>query len=442
MTFYEQFSEFMAPRYEELKPLDFYREIFPVGELQKLEESHNWKYNALAVEFYQTEFGKLRCKKWVCEDDFHKLADLMKSENYVIIAPISYVGKKRTSSSARYMYAMVFDLDGLIKKQNILDLFQQFDVEYLPRPQFIASSGNGLHLYYQFEFPIPLFDNIQKELQILKHALTKKIWNSYITSLSKKIQYQPIHQPFRMVGGVTKDYKTTGHRVRVWRTNTHPTCIEELNRFVAEEYRAKTIQYKPTMTLAEAKEKYPNWYKHKVLKQGKTWTCKRALYDWWKKQIAEKGAEGHRYYCIMCLAIYAKKCGIEYNELLKDALSFVKDFDKLTSDEHNHFHKKDVYDALRAYQDEKITMPINSISHFAGFEIPKNKRNGRTQAKHLEGARAIQAINNPNWHGRKSKKDLVEEYFRLHSNPTVEDCMDRLGICRSTVFKYKPKKEK
>jgi len=436
----------MESRYEELKPLDFYREIFPVGELQKRDETNNWKYNALAVEFYKTDFGKLRCKKWVCEDDFGKLSELMESENFIILAPISYVGKKRNSSSARYMYAMCFDLDGLVDKYHIQDLFQHMDIENIPRPQFIACSGYGLHLYYQFEYPVPLFENVAKELQVLKHALTKKIWNHYITTLSKEIQYQPIYQGFRMVGGVTKDFKQTGHRVRVWRTNTHPTCIEELNRYVPDESKMKLIQYKPTMTLEQAKEKYPSWYKHKILKEGNHWTCKRDLYDWWKRQIAEKSKEGHRYYCIMCLAIYAKKCGIPYEELEKDALSFVKDFDSLTTRAENHFRKKDIYDALKAYQDEKITFPVNSISHFAGFEIPKNKRNGRKQAVHLKMARAIQAIqdeeNGTKWNGRKSAQSIVEEYFRLHKDPTVEDCMARLGLSRSTVFKYKPKKAK
>ena len=147
----------------------------------------------------------------------------------------------------------------------------------------------------------------------------------------------------------------------------------------------------------------------------------------------------------MCLAIYAKKCGIEYDELLKDALSFVKDFDAMTTRPENHFHKKDVYDALKAYQDEKITFPINSISHFAGFEIPKNKRNGRKQALHLQGARALQAIYNPNWrqgNGRKSVENKVLEYFQNTPNPTVDGCISQTGLSRSTVFKYKPKKEK
>lgn len=438
MLFYDLFCEYMKDKYEELAPLDFYREIFPSGELQKREESHNWKYNALAVEFEKTKYGQ-RCKKWVCEDDFEKLAELMKSENFVIMAPISYVGKKRTSSAARYMYAMCFDLDGLVDKYHIQDLFHHMDIEMIPRPQFIACSGFGLHLYYQFEYPVPLFQNIAQELQILKQALTKNIWNQYITTLSSKIQYQPIYQGFRIVGGVTKDYATTGHRVKVWRTNTHPTCIEELNSFVPEACRVKNIQYKPTMT-EQAKEKH---LKHVVLKQSHYWTCKRDLYDWWKRQIADKGKEGHRYYCIMCLAIYAKKCGIGYDELLKDALGFVKDFDALTTRPENHFNKKDVYDALKAYQDEKITVPINSISHFAGFEISKNKRNGRKQALHLQGARALQAIYNPNWkqgNGRKSVKNKVLEYFQNTPNPTVAGCISQTGLSRSTVYKYKPRK--
>lgn len=438
MLFYDLFCEYMKDKYEELAPLDFYREIFPSGELQKREESHNWKYNALAVEFEKTKYGQ-RCKKWVCEDDFEKLAELMNSENFVIMAPISYVGKKRTAAAARYMYAMCFDLDGLVDKYNIQDLFHHMDIEMIPRPQFIACSGFGLHLYYQFEYPVPLFQNIAQELQNLKQALTKNIWNQYITTLSSKIQYQPIYQGFRIVGGVTKDYEKTGHRVKVWRTNTHPTCIEELNNFVPEACRVKNIQYKPTMT-EQTKEKH---LKHVVLKQSHYWKCKRDLYDWWKRQIAYKGKEGHRYYCIMCLAIYAKKCGIGYDELLKDALSFVQDFDAMTTRPENHFNKKDVYDALKAYQDEKITVPINSISHFAGFEISKNKRNGRKQALHLQGARALQAIYNPNWkqgNGRKSVKNKVLEYFQNTPNPTVAGCISQTGLSRSTVYKYKPRK--
>ena len=439
MSFYNLFCDYMSDKYEELAPLDFYREIFPSGELQKREETHNWKYNALAVEFEKTKYGQ-RCKKWVCEDDFEKLADLMNSENFISMAPISYVGKKRTAAAARYMYAMCFDLDGLEDKYNIQDLFHHMDIEIIPRPQFIACSGFGLHLYYQFEYPVPLFQNMAKELQILKQALTKNIWNQYITTLSSKIQYQPIYQGFRIVGGVTKDYAQTGHRVKVWRTNTHPTCIEELNNFVPKSSRVKNIQYKPIMTIKQAKEKYPNWYKHVGLKQSNYWTCKRDLYDWWKRQIAGKGKEGHRYYCIMCLAIYAKKCGIKYDELLKDALSFVKDFDAMTTRAENHFTKKDVYDALKAYQDEKITVPINSISHFAGFEIPKNKRNGRKQPVHLKIMRSNLAIMNEDrgeaLQGRPDKQKIVEEWQKSHSEGRKADCIRDTGLSKPTVYRW------
>ena len=37
----------------------------------------------------------------------------------------------------------------------------------------------------------------------------------------------------------------------------------------------------------------------------------RDLYDWWLHRIADESRVGHRFYGIMTLAIYAKKCGID-----------------------------------------------------------------------------------------------------------------------------------
>jgi hypothetical protein len=47
------------------------------------------------------------------------------------------------------------------------------------------------------------------------------------------------------------------------------------------------------------------------------------LYDWYKRELIEKerSVEGRRYYRTMCLAIYAKKCGISKEELEQDALA-------------------------------------------------------------------------------------------------------------------------
>lgn len=75
--------------YEEVSAADFYRELFPKGELQKRDESHNWKYNAIACEISEP------VKRFTIGDDLEHLDDLLKSENFVIMSPISYVGKAR-----------------------------------------------------------------------------------------------------------------------------------------------------------------------------------------------------------------------------------------------------------------------------------------------------------------------------------------------------------
>ena len=71
--------------------------------------------------------------------------------------------------------------------------------------------------------------------------------------------------------------------------------------------------------------------------------------------------------------------------------------------------------------------------------LPKNKRNGRSQAKHLEGARAIRDINNDNWregNGRKPKADLVREYAAAHPDASHSAIARELGISRTTVIKW------
>lgn len=443
-SFYDIACDFFSSSFEELTPMNFYRELFPCGELQKRDESHNWKYNLIAYEVKTISKNRKSNYRWVIGDDLAELEELQKSEDFCIIAPISYVGKRRTAKNARYIYALVFDLDGVKRNQNLKDLIHQMSLDILPQATYIACSGYGLHLYYQFEIPVPLFPNVSRSLDKLKHALTSLIWNKYITDDYKNIQFQPVNQPFRMVGGVTKDYSRTGHRVRVWRVNKHPTTLEYLNSFVDNDAKC-VIQYKPEYTLEQAKEKFPNWYEKRIVEKRapKTWIVKRDLYDWWKREILTKGTVGHRYYCIMCLAIYAKKCNINFDELKADAISFKKHFDNLTTETDNHFTMKDINDALKAYEDEKITMPRASIQYFCGFELPKNKRNGRTQADHIKLMNKMRDLKielgelSKNWQGRKSVQDTVFEYFVMRPKSTYKQFCEETGLKKSVYYKYK-----
>lgn len=440
-SFYDVCTDFFKD-FEKVSAVAFYRELFPKGELQRRDESFNHKYNAIACEIGEP------VKRFTLGDELEHLDELLKSENFVIMSPISYVGKARTAQNARYLYALVFDLDGLKGLKGLTDLFFQMSNDFLPYPTFTVNSGNGLHLYYFLDVPVPLFPSVTLPLEKLKNRLTRQIWNQYVTNLfeEKNVQYEPIWQPFRIVGGVTKDFKKTGHRSRAWRTGK-PVSLELLNRYVPDEYKMpnNAIQYKSEMTLEEAKVKYPDWYERRILNHENKnhWTVKPALYEWWLRRISNETVVGKRYYCIMCLAIYARKCGISFERLKKDAEELQNRFDEMTVDEDNHFTKKDVEDALNAYRDEFCTMPINSIVHFSGLQIQKNKRNGRSQADHIKLMNKMRELKielgetPKDWAGRPSYREAVFKFLDLNPFATVTEFCELTNMSRRVFYKYK-----
>ena len=82
------------------------------------------------------------------------------------------------------------------------------------------------------------------------------------------------------------------------------------------------------------------------------------------QKIYSGAEQGHRYWCILALAAYAKKCGINYEELVLDSVGLI-DFLNSKGDE---FTVDDVMKALEAYNDSYITYPIDTI--VARTDIP------------------------------------------------------------------------
>ncbi len=442
----------LLKRFEELQPMDFYREIFPDGELDDLDAKTPGKYTAIAIEIGGQEGkGKKQClRRYTVTDDLDVIDALQYSDNFCILAPISYAGKSRSSKNARFMYAFVVELDNLIvnkkgEQEGLKILINQWSdsVHWIPKPTYLVASGTGLHLYYLLETAVPLFGNIVKELAKYKRELTEKIWNRHVTTCCTKdmIQQESVFQAFRMVGTITK----AGDRVQAFRTGD-PVTLEYLNRFVKPENQV-TLIYKSNLTLAKAKEKYPEWYEKRV-ECGEPkghWICKRALYDWWKRTITEEAVVGHRYYCLMMLAIYAIKCDINREELEADCMELMEIFESRTDREDNHFTEKDVLDALQSFEDKGlITYPVNSIANRSGIEITKNKRNYRKQATHLKIARATLEIMNDERgkamqgrpRGSGTAEHIVREWQESHPDGRKVDCIKETGLAKMTVYKW------
>ena len=457
--------EWLSNSFPEVSPKMFYRGIFPEGELDTDGSFSKGKYTGIVVEITgdKKSDGKRKIRRYTLTDDLGAVDKAENSENFCLCSPISYAGKQRTAENARFVYAIAIDVDKIRMKpdrrteepEGLRDLYHQMyhDTKYgryLPKPTYMVGSGSGLHLYYVLETPLPLYHEIAKELQKLKRELTRKTWNGYVVNITeqKEIQQEGIYQGFRMPGTVTK----AGGRAKAFLTGERVT-IEYLNSFVSDECKARTAEaYKRAgkIRLAEAKEKFPEWYEKRVVKKEApgAWAVNRAVYDHWKKEIYAKATVGHRYYCLMTLAMYAQKCShydakknpnpVTQEELEKDCFALFDRMEELTTEENNHFSNDDILAALEAFNERWTKYPRAAIEYKTAITIPANKRNGRTQAEHIKLMNYIREELNGNkdWHGRKSKYDIVYDYVSENPNGTQYECVKVTGLDKKTVRKH------
>ena len=369
-----------------------------------------WRYNPIVL--YRTrKQGKLVNEHHILFKNDAESFDFLEERKFAIISPITYVGRNRYAKNAWYLYAFVLDLDGVGMSQ-LRDVIHQMNPNardrygniiedvHAPMANIIVNSGHGLHLYYLLQHPVPLYKENVPLLRKMKHGLVNNVWNLYTSELGER-QYQGIFQGFRVPESLTK----FGEVIRAFRNADAPMhSLAELNEFLSEskltdeelaQLEGISTSKPIGVTLDEAKRQWPDWYERVIIngdKLPKKWHVKRDLYDWWLRRLRdgkEPITQGHRYFCILTLAIYAMKCDIEEEELKRDAYSLLYKMDRLTTDKDNHFTAQDIEDALMGFKIWYCTFPRNSIRYLTGLEIKENKRNKREQNVHLKYARMI-----------------------------------------------------
>lgn len=422
--------------------MDVYQDVFKLGEgmIQKEgqeEESRNLKGNPVA--YWKNDKDQKGHYRIMFEDTFQETLKELQQADFSILNGIAYFGRKNIQARASKMFAMIFDLDGVTDSTLNNYMSGAVRAEVYPIPNYVILSGHGVHLYYIFEEPISLYPYLKIQLKTLKYALTEKMWNMYTSKDSKK-QFQGINQGFRVIGGKTK---IDGVKVRAFKMNESPFTLKELSEFVPEEYRIdeRKLWKESKITLTEAKKLYPEWYEKRIEKGEKVkghWTCKHDLYDWWKRKIKIGATFHHRYFNIMCLAIYAVKAGIEWDELKNDAYGLIPFMNEIVPDD--CFTESDVKSALECYDERYVTFPIDDIVKLSGIQIEKNKRNGRKQSDHIKLMNFVRdEINRTDWRnkeGRPSKADEVRKWRQLHPEGKKAACVRDTGLSRPTVYKY------
>ena len=426
--------------------IDFYDDIFgeDLEEHRLPEDYRSGEYGGIAVERIPTnDKKKYRGRRVTVTQGNMELYDLIEqSKNFCMIAPVSYIGRHRTNKNARYLYALVIEIDDIEPKHGIEELFHSWNRKHLtmPKPTYIVCSGSGLHLYFVFERPIPLFQTMFEQLTEVKTHFTTLFWNKYVTNSHTAIQYESINQPFRCVGTVAKNGKAyamafqTGEKV----------TIEYFNKFLPKDKQMNAI-YKANLTLAQAKELYPKWYQRRIV-EGQSrghWNRHEGIYSNWIEKMKRGAVVGHRYSCLENLCSLAVQCNIAPEQVEKDCRELAEVLEELTEAEDNHFTEYDVLCALKTYHEASegaYRRKIDYIAQKTGIPLTPNKRNGRKQATHLKIARfTLETMNEDSGkalQGRPSKKDQVKEYLEQHPTATKSEIKKATGLTYPTIRKY------
>ena len=449
---YRECYEYLKARFPQVGGCDFYKELFPDNENSV--EQHTDFSHPNAVYLYRDEHGeekKLRRRK-MCNDTWERdYMEFVKGNSLTLCSGLVYRRRENRLENAQRMNALIFDLDG-VGFGELHNLFLRFGgdperVRRLPMPTFLVLSGTGLHIYYVFQQPIDLYPNIKIQLKSLKYDLTFRIWEYGSTSQVNSIQYQSINQPFRMVGSINDKH---GMELVAFRIGERVT-LDYLNAYAKPENRVDVKKpFSPSkMTRAEAREAYPEWYERVVVKGERK--CKQwdiagkvhgddpyALYHWWLRQIGEiKG--GHRYFFLMCLAIYAYKCGVSKQQLRQDMGQAFEDLQMVKHE--NVLTEDDIKSAMEAYDKEYYNFTIADIEALTDVRIERNKRNGRKQEQHLQFARGVREVKakigeTVSGGGRPSAAMVVYEWRQQHPDGTKSQCKKETGLTYPTIRKW------
>jgi hypothetical protein len=456
-------TELAEKGYKGVCAVDFYSDIFgdDLEEERLPDDYKRGEYAGIAIEKVKKTDDKGNLvldnknrpryigRRYTITKGNMKLYNLIdSSDNFCMIAPISYAGRVRKNDNARYMYALCIEVDHIKPKTGLQELIYSWVRDFLavPEPTYIVCSGAGLHLYFVFERPIPLWRNIFEQLTEVKKYFTPILWSQYISLASDAIQYESINQPFRCVGTRTK----AGSYVLAFKVGKKIT-IEQLNSFLPKELKLNCI-YKSKHTLDKAKRLYPEWYQRRI-EQGQERGCynrHKPIYYNWIDKILKGAVVGKRYNCLENLCSLAVQCNIEPEQVEADCRRIAEHFERLTDSDDNHFTEYDVLCALKTYHtasEQAYRRKIEYIAKKTGIPLTPNKRNGRKQIVHLIGARALQQINDQvngtNWregNGRPkesgTKAQQIFEYRAAHPEARKADCIRDTGLSKPTVYKW------
>ena len=331
-----------------------------------------------------------------------------------------------SKATAKEIRAFIVDMDNVYAGTLLAALkadWRTANGEAIPMPTYIVNSGTGLHLYYILDTPLPCLrrnaetiDQLYRRLAVLN--TTKRVY------LVRQVQW--FGQDFRIAGGLNKyDWKNTIFLIGDRWSAVALGNVVGLKNVTFAQYGDPPPKKPPRATLSKGSV---------PAREG--WRTNRAFYDYTLRTCREKTKEGNRYMSMCALTVIAWKCNVPVDEVERDLLSLIPDYNKNAT---RKVKAREVKSALKMYNEKAMLTQRERLQDWIGWEYKPIKRNGRTREKHLQGARAIRDINNENWrrgNGRPSAQAKVAAWRLEHPNGRKIDCERATGLSRHTVLKW------
>lgn len=425
--------------------------------------------NISQIDDKLTVYGRVQSSSMYNQriDDSLSQLSLAIGQQSTCLAPLDYFGKKRQSSKAGKLYAIVLDIDDLHPDS----LRRFFDIDFMGlKPTYIVQSGTGLHFYYFLAVPVRMYPAYQVKVNLLKNMLARIFCNPRSTRSGIWAQKQTWWADFRVVGSKTKVYGryveayATGevwsftdlvHKLNIASPNDGLGEVDEWGVYLPsrsgmtrEEWLAKQDEFKRIDD--EVKELRTQAL---GLKGSGFITRNRGFYDSWCKRCQTFDALHSRYYRTCILFADAAYCRIPYEEVLDFARGdLFKYFNQPLVACGFPFTEHDVMAASRFYSKatENKSYSLKQIFALTGIRLTPSKRNGRTQEEHCAIMRDTRnfkvaageckdtrfGAEDGNTAGRKSAEQTVRDYLQEHPDARKVDVIKGTGLTKPTVYKW------
>ena len=490
-----EMREKILSKYQKVVARDVYSFAFPEGFLQVCDEidSENGKGNAIRMDIVEKwsvdENGNKQCSQVgmqtvITEDLNFLLVKPKKVQNYKIIMSNtnlnSYFGNRRLKEKIDKIFGLIIEVDGVVKDSQMIHLINEIDAEKIPVPNFLINSGHGLHFYYVLDEPIFFHERsyaVYPVITNLLNALKDLVWTPQVSDL--KPETMDLNKGYTIIG--TKNRKNPNLIVTAYAINPVKCSLSYLRIFINKP--ADDLDYDITfppcskVTKEEAKKLYPHWAvqkfpeefpeeerkqllaeieqkklipkKKKCNEGGSISVCNSKIYQWFLKLISDPKnlRHGNRYHCMLGLAIYGVKCGIDKGQVeqdLKKLLPVFNSVNKNREDLQFLMNESDIQNALQVYKNKDAhRYTYDWIMNLTGIEYEKKTKRREiplNQEEHLKLARQKCEEMHPDgsWRGYSGgeTKQKILEFIKKNPQADFKECIKYCECSPPSIYKY------